>query len=144
MKPEEMEDCLGRLAPARPSERLRRRFGFDCADLRMPTHAIRWWLTPLAWASLGAAIALVADHSIDRRSPPAVTVATNAAQAPPQIREWIAQDPPEIAFSKDLLPERRVRIVGVERREWLDPKTGERMTAETPMERTVVVPASFQ
>lgn len=146
MKPEEIEEYLTRLEPAPPSAGLRRRVAHELearARLEPARQANPWrWLAPLAWAGAGAAVAILAVITLGRPSPPASPA--TAMQAPAHMREWIAADRPEIAFGADSLPERRVRLMGVERHEWVDPKTGARMAVEAPQEQVIAIPVSFQ
>ncbi|HPA16118.1 MAG TPA: hypothetical protein PLU30_00125 [Verrucomicrobiae bacterium] len=149
MKPDEIEDYLGRLEPSPPSAGLRWRLACELetrARLEPASHRNPWrWLAPVAWAGAGAAIAIFAISALGRSHGPTPSpAATDLSRAPTHIREWIASDQPEIAFGQDRLPERRVHLMGVERHEWFDPKTGARMAVESPQERVIAVPASFQ
>lgn len=149
MKPSEIEEYLARLEPAAPPAGLGRRIAHELeARSRLePTrlHSPWRWLAPLAWASAGAAVAVSVIGALGRTGGPAPTAAaTDPPQPPTHTREWIAADRPEIAFGYDSLPERRVRLMGVERHEWIDPKTGARMAVESPQEHVIAVPVSFQ
>lgn len=149
MKPDEIEEYLARLVPAEPSAGLTRRVAHELearARLEPARRHHPWrWLAPLAWAGAGAAVTALAIISLGRTGGPAgTTAATDPPRPPTHTREWIAADPPEIAFGNDSLPERRVRLMGVERHEWIDPKTGARMAVESPQEQVIAVPVSFQ
>ncbi|MCC6353181.1 MAG: hypothetical protein IT577_04800 [Verrucomicrobiae bacterium] len=148
MKPQEIEECLERLDPAAPSAALRRRIAHELearARLEPARQHHPWrWLAPLAWAGSGAAIAALAIIALGRTATSRDTAANATPQPPTHTREWIAADSPEIAFGSDSLPERRVRLKGVERHEWIDPKTGARMAVESPQDQVIAVPVSFQ
>lgn len=149
MKPEEIEEYLTRLDPATPSAGLARRVAHELearARLEPVRQVSPWrWLAPLAWAGAGAAAAALAFVALGRTLAPETTIASaGTAQPPTHTREWIAADPPEIAFGIDRLPERRVRLMGVERHEWIDPKTGARMAVESPQEQVIAIPVAFQ
>jgi hypothetical protein len=49
-----------------------------------------------------------------------------------------------VQFNEQQLPERHLRVVSLERHEWIDPRDGAQIAVELPHEDTVVLPVSFQ
>lgn len=112
---------------------------------RMP-----WW-QPVLWASLGAAAAV----AVTSLTPKAVdasgaglasTGAVSNAQVMPinSTREWLNADDQGVQFNSQKLPERHVKLVSMERHEWVDPRDGAQIAVEIPREDTVVLPVEFQ
>ena len=153
MNETDLENMLAGLAPMPTSERLESRVERDLmfsAGLRIidggaPAKTpgrIRWW-QPVSWAALGAAAALVvtslAPSSI-------VTPGGGIASTLPinSTREWLNADDQGVQFNSEKLPERHVRLVSMERHEWIDPRDGAQIAVEIPREDMVVLPVEFQ
>lgn len=115
--------------------------------------AIRWW-QPVAWAGLGAAAAVfvmsltpaMRTQSSSETLTSAAPVDVSKSQPIPvnSTREWIDAADQGVQFNEQQLPERHLRVVSVERHEWIDPRDGARIAVELPHEDTVVLPVSFQ
>lgn len=155
MNETDLEKMLAGLMPAQPSARLESRVERDLmidSGLRVidggapagATTKIRWW-QPVAWAALGAAAAV----AITSLSPAGTGTAKNglaiAATLPVNsTREWLNADDQGVQFNSEKLPERHVRLVSMERHEWVDPRDGAQIAVEIPREDTVVLPVEFQ
>lgn len=117
-----------------------------------------WW-QPVVWASLGAAAAVAVTSLVPQgdsagganfastkpRSEPVSSLASNANALPVNsTRQWLNADDQGVQFNSQHLPERRVRVVSMERHEWVDPRDGAQIAVEIPREDTVVLPVEFQ
>lgn len=153
MNEHEMEHLLRSLRPAGPPPALEARVEREISvgrSLRViegaPTARMRAWL-PVAWASLGAAAAVMVLGVLESQprggSQPAGVVAEHAAPAS-AVRDPIFVDDQGVRFNEDKLPERHLKFVSLERREWVDPRDGARISVEVPREETVVMPVEFQ
>lgn len=123
-----------------------------------PKPKMPWW-QPVVWASLGAAAAVAVTSlapqgedaggaGLAAAKPPAATArgqASNANALPVNsTRQWVDADDQGVQFNSQHLPERRVRVVSMERHEWVDPRDGAQIAVEIPREDTVVLPVEFQ
>ncbi len=158
MNETDLEKMLAGLTPASPSAKLEGRVERDMmmgAGLRVieggapaKTHShARWW-QPVTWAALGAAAA-VAVTSLSPTGPEAArgvaSAGTDASTLPiNSTREWLNADDQGVQFNSEKLPERRVRLVSMERHEWIDPRDGAQIAVEIPREDMVVLPVEFQ
>ena len=159
MNETDLEKMLAGLAPMPPSTRLESRVERDlmiASGLRVidggasakAVGKIRWW-QPVAWAALGAAAAIM----ITSLGPTAAgthgggitSTDANAGALPiNSTREWLNADDQGVQFNSEKLPERHVRLVSLERHEWIDPRDGAQIAVEIPHEDTVVLPVEFQ
>lgn len=114
---------------------------------------VRWW-QPVAWAGLGAAAAVLV-MSLTPAAPTGGSANQIAATQPVDVsrsqpipvnstREWLDAADQGVQFNDQKLPERHLRVVSLERHEWVDPRDGARIAVELPHEDTVVLPVSFQ
>lgn len=160
MNETDLEKVLAGLAPAPVSSRLESRVERDLmidSGLRVidggavvkPTRPKTAWWQPVAWAALGAAAAIAItglgpDH--DRTAQPALAGKTVGTATLPisSTREWLNADDQGVQFNSDKLPERHVKLVSLERHEWVDPRDGAQIAVEIPHEDTVVLPVEFQ
>lgn len=159
MNETDLENMLAGLAPMPPSDRLESRVERDLmfgAGLRVidggapakTPSKIRWW-QPVAWAALGAAaaIAVTSLGPASLGTPKGGIASTNAGANTLPInstREWLNADDQGVQFNSEKLPERHVRLVSMERHEWVDPRDGAQIAVEIPREDTVVLPVEFQ
>ena len=159
MNETDLEQILAGLAPMPPSARLESRVerdlmidsGLRVIDGGAPAKITRktsWW-QPVAWAALGAAAAIAVTGlgpSIGDPNRPGIASTGASAQALPinSTREWLNADDQGVQFNSEKLPERHVRLVSMERHEWVDPRDGAQIAVEIPHEDTVVLPVEFQ
>lgn len=159
MKETELEQMLAGLAPMPASSRLENRVERDLmidSGLRVidggaparSTQKTRWW-QPVAWAALGAAAAIAITGlgpDIGDTTRPGIAGTDTSAQSLPinSTREWLNADDQGVQFNSEKLPERHVRLVSLERHEWVDPRDGAQIAIEIPHEDTVVLPVEFQ
>lgn len=114
---------------------------------------VRWW-QPVAWAGLGAAAAVwvmsltPAARTGGSSNQIAATGPVDVSRSQPipvnSTREWLDAADQGVQFNDQQLPERHLRVVSLERHEWVDPRDGARIAVELPHEDTVVLPVSFQ
>lgn len=153
MNENEMESLLRSLRPAGAPPALEARVEREISvgrSLRViegaPTARMRAWL-PVAWASLGAAAAVMVLGVLESQprgaSQPSVAGAVSEP-APSAMRDPIYVDDQGVRFNEDKLPERHLKFVSLERREWVDPRDGAHISVEVPREETVVMPVEFQ
>ncbi len=153
MNENELESLLKGLRPHAASPTLEHRVERDLvlgAGLRVidgggtretSKPAARWW-QPVAWAGLGAAAAVF----VMTLSQPAVSPNVQQIASVPvnSIREVIDAADQGVSFNSNQLPERHVKLVSMERHQWIDPRDGAQMSVEIPREDTLVLPVSFQ
>ena len=60
------------------------------------------------------------------------------------ISEWQDFQNEGIRYSQDKTPQRQIRLIGTERRIFIDPRDGAQIIVETPKEESVVLPVNFQ
>jgi len=144
----DIETLLSGLAPRGPSQTLGQRVAHDL-DLDRQwlqgRQVRRRWLAPVAWAVAGAAAALTMSAFL---IPPArsTTIAAKTTLLPAgTIREVVHTEDEGIAFNEaSQTHEHRVRLISVERQDWIDPRDGARITVEQPREEHLVLPVSYQ
>lgn len=150
MNENELETLLQSLPPARPSAALAKRVDDELkSDLswahtsrgRVPT-----WLSPVMWASMGAAAAVMIMGSLDHAEAPSAPAAKITSVMPVStIREVMNAENQGIQYNAiSRLPEQHMKIVSMERHAWIDPRDGAQITVEMPREDSVVLPVSFQ
>lgn len=112
----------------------------------------------LAWALGGAATACVAMLWLGQGSQPRSTVAESAGveRVVPVAIEGISETPDEsvdefisaedqgLVYADDLEPQRRVRMVYLERHTWTNPQTGAVVELEVPREDIVLMSVAMQ
>ena len=157
MNETDLEKMLAGLAPMPPSDRLESRVERDLmlgSSLRVidgnaPVKPKIVWWQPVAWAALGAAAAMMitslspngagtTTHGIAGTGASSATLPVNST------REWLNADDQGVQFNSEKLPERHVRLVSLERHEWVDPRDGAQIAVEIPHEDTVILPVAFQ
>lgn len=172
MNETDLERMLSELAPRPVSSRLENLVERDLmidSGLRVidggaeprtarPKSKMTWW-QPVVWASLGAAAAIAvtglvpqgenggaATLAAAKKSSSPVSSPASSANALPvnSTRQWLNADDQGVQFNSQHLPERRVRVVSMERHEWVDPRDGAQIAVEIPREDTVVLPVEFQ
>ncbi len=162
----DIETLISDLRPAGVSRSLRERIA---ADLDMDEQwmkpeavpAIRpqqklWW-QPMTWSAIGAAAAVVAMLVMPARNAPQSEVATQAASSKPPVlldakkmlpvsttREVLSAEDQGIRYNAQNQPEQHLKVHGVERRIWIDPRDGSQYLIEIPIEDRMVLPANFQ
>lgn len=163
MNDNELEKLLAGLRPMPASPELEQRVGreltmseglrvIDGEGSRPVVAKARWW-QPAAWAALGAAAAFMfmsLNPAITRPSSQGngLVVGEQAATSAPvpvnSTHQWLDTDDQGVRFNSQKLPERLVRVVSLERHEWVDPRDGAQIAVEIPHEDTLVLPVSFQ
>ena len=172
MNETDLERMLSELAPRPASSRLESLVERDLmidSGLRVidgvgeprvakPKSKLTWW-QPVVWASLGAAAAIAVTGLTPQNekaggssfaatkpsSAPVGSLASNANALPVNsTRQWLNADDQGVQFNSQHLPERRVRVMSMERHEWVDPRDGAQIAVEIPREDTVVLPVEFQ
>ena len=153
----EMETMLRSLRPAAASPALEARveqemrLGSALRVLERPTlPKARLW-QPVAWAGIGAAAAVFVMSLMQPapvRSTGALAGSHSESEAQPvpvsTTRDPIYVDDQGVQYNAQQLPERHVRFVSLERREWIDPRDGAQISVEVPREETLVLPVEFQ
>lgn len=144
----DIETLLTGLAPREPSQALSQRVAHDLELDRQWLHGRtrpRRWLAPVAWAVAGAAAALaVSAFLVSPVRSPAVAAKTTLLPAG-TIREVVHTEDEGIAFNEtSQTHEHRLRLLSVERQDWIDPRDGARITVEKPREEHLVLPVSYQ
>lgn len=162
MNESDLERMLVGLAPMPVSPRLESRVERDLmidsglrvidggALVKPARPKITWW-QPVAWAALGAAAAIVLT-SLDPaqlKTHGAGVASTGGGTGAPVVpvsstQQWLDADDQGVHFNSQKLPERHVRLVTMERHEWVDPRDGAQIAVEIPHEDTVVLPVEFQ
>ena len=111
------------------------------------------WLANLVWAGLGAAAAVVVmgfaqTHGVANTTSPtiaSVPVGTASAVVPvSSTREWVDVEDMGISYTTPDSPSRRMKLVSLERHQWVDPRDGAEYTVEMPQEESVVLPIQYQ
>jgi len=151
MSTNDLESLLRDLKPAPPSARLFQKvdeeLSLDMSWLGRPslTRKAAKWFTPVTFSMLGAAAA-VAVMSWFAFSQPAQSDRATADGAVPvsTISEWQDFQNEGIRYSQDKTPQRQIRLIGTERRIFIDPRDGAQIIVETPKEESVVLPVNFQ
>jgi hypothetical protein len=164
MNDHDIENLLTSLAPARPSAALAQRVDHELEQ------DMRWallpaarrsprWLPPVMWTTLGAAAAVLvmsfaSTNIAETNGSPAMAAAsalpaaalTNTSVMPVStIREIVDAQDEGIRYNEtSRLPEQHMRIVSLERKEWIDPRDGAHIMIEMPSEDNVVLPVAFQ
>ncbi len=161
-----LEHLLKGLRPAAPSPELVERVQRDmdliatfreAAPVAQASTAARRppaaWLSNLVCAGLGAAAAVVAMgiyHSTAATGKaPYATVAmqtanTGAILPVSSTREWIDVEDQGISFTAPDSPERKMKVLSVERQQWIDPRDGAEYIVEVPKEESLTLPIKFQ
>lgn len=150
MNENELESLLQSLTPARPSAALAKRVDdelkSDLSWARTPRGRVPGWLSPVMWASLGAAAAVMVMGSLDQAQVPSAPAAQITSVLPVStIREVMNAENQGIQYNAvSRLPEQHMKIVSMERHAWIDPRDGAQITVEMPREDSVILPVSFQ
>lgn len=168
MNDTELETLLRSLTPGAPSRELAARVQHDMELMaafrdaapagtaaetgrRQAPH----WLASVVWAGLGAAAAVVvmtfSQHSVTASNTPSLAVsaspAVGAAGAVVPVsstREWVDVEDLGISFATPGSPARQMKVVSMERHQWIDPRDGAEYTVEVPQEESVTVPIQYQ
>lgn len=152
----QLESFLQSLTPAAPSadlvQRVSHELELDHAWMRGGARRSGWvrFALPAGWAALGAAAA-VAVMSV-MQTPQAAQGSGFASNADPlpavmpisTTREWLDAQDQGIRYNDQSEPEHHVKLVGVERHAWIDPRNGAEFTVEIPREDRFVMPVVFQ
>lgn len=150
MNENELESLLQSLTPARPSAALARRVDDELkSDLSWaPTSRGRVpsWLSPVMWACLGAAAAVMVMGHLNEPETSQTQVSQITSVMPVStVREVMNAENQGIQYNAiSRLPEQHMKIVSMERHAWIDPRDGAQITVEMPREDSVVLPVSFQ
>jgi hypothetical protein len=144
----DLESLLSGLAPRGPSQALHERVAHDLDLDRQwlrERYRPRHWLTPLGWATLGAAAALALSSALTPATGPVSVAASTTLVPAGTIREVVHTEDEGIAFNEaEQSHGQRLRLYSVERQDWIDPRDGARITVERPREEHLVLPVSYQ
>ncbi|MFM2177347.1 MAG: hypothetical protein RL015_1445 [Verrucomicrobiota bacterium] len=150
MNENELETLLQSLTPACPSAALAKRVDdelkSDLSWARTSRGRVPTWLSPVLWASMGAAAAVLVMSGLHEPEsmPPQVSQMTSIMPVS-TIREVMNAENQGIQYNAtSRLPEQHMKIVSMERHAWIDPRDGAQITVEMPREDSVVLPVSFQ
>ena len=147
-----LEDLLRTMQPSQPSAELTQRVDRELALAALfrdaPPAAITKskrapWYVPATWATLGAAAAVLVMSAL----PPATVPTNKGLTTVPSVntsREWIDVQDGGIKFDQPGSPQRQLNVRAVERRQWVDPRTGVEYTVEVPVNESVTMPVKFQ
>ncbi|MDB6139911.1 MAG: hypothetical protein JWO94_2983 [Verrucomicrobiaceae bacterium] len=123
------------------------------------------WMAPLVWAGLGAAAAVIAmsvvhpqmratagnvasSSSVTRplsiKTASAPATAAGAVMPVSSTREWVDVEDMGISFATPDSPAREMKVISMERHQWIDPRDGAEYTVEVPKEESVVLPMKYQ
>ncbi len=164
MNDTELETLLRSMTPAAPSRELAGRVQHDMelmaafrdAAAASPVAAARQhparWLANVVWAGLGAAAAVVAmtfaQHSVTASNTPVVAAAAvgaaSAVMPVSSTREWVDVEDMGISFATPGSPARQMKVLSMERHQWIDPRDGAEYTVEMPQEESVTLPIQYQ
>lgn len=171
MNDTELESLLRSMTPAAPSAGLAGRVQHDLDLMKSfreakPEEALvsrqkpARWLSNLVWAGLGAAAAVAVMGAVQVhgrsgtgiaavKAQPAATsasVAISAASIMPvsSTREWVDVEDMGISFATPDSPARQMKVISMERHQWIDPRDGAEYTVEVPKEESVVLPMKYQ
>lgn len=150
MNENELETLLQSLPPARPSAALAKRVDdelkSDLSWARTPRGRVPTWLSPVMWASMGAAAAVLVMSGLpEPESMPPQAAQVTSVMPVSTIREVMNAENQGIQYNAiSRLPEQHMKIVSMERHAWIDPRDGAQITVEMPREDSVVLPVSFQ
>ncbi|GEM_PF-531735 len=163
---EDVEALISDLRPAAVSRSLQDKVA---ADLEMDAQWMKpstapisraksklWW-QPMTWSAIGAAAAVVAMLVMPARQVPQAesTAQSTKASAPAALdakrmmsvsttREVLSAEDQGIRYNARNQPEQHLKVHGVERRIWIDPRDGSQYLIEIPIEDRMVLPADFQ
>ena len=59
-------------------------------------------------------------------------------------REWVDVEDMGISFATPDSPSRQMKVISMERHQWIDPRDGAEYTVEVPKEESVVLPMKYQ
>lgn len=154
MTPNDLESILRGIKPAAPSAQLFQ--GID-EELSLDTSWLGKspfvkttprWITRTIFTAIGAAAAIAVMSWITlsghQNTAPRETTAQNSAVPVSTISEWADFENEGIQFAKGQPPQQRVRLIGTERRIFIDPRDGAQIIIETPKEQSFTVPVNFQ
>jgi hypothetical protein len=150
MNENELESLLQSMTPARPSAALAKcvddELKSDLSWARTSRGRVPSWLSPVMWASLGAAAAVMAMGHLNEPEAPLPQVSQMTSVMPVStVREVMNAENQGIQYNAiSRLPEQHMKIVSMERHAWIDPRDGAQITVEMPREDSVVLPVSFQ
>jgi hypothetical protein len=157
--PHHLESLLRSLPPAAASPELYARveeeLRLDMSWLASPAprrRSVRW-LAPVTYLALGAAAAMAVMSTLSLSPTPdlpagtsmASSIATSEGVLPiSTINEWDEVQDQGIQYGADRTPQKLVRMLGTERRIYIDPRDGAEVIVEVPREQSMVLPVSFQ
>ncbi len=162
-----LEQLLHSLRPTQPSAGLEQRVERDIALAELfrdapPSAAeparpavIRAssWRDHLAWAIIGAAAAVLimsvlpvsVKSGAQARSAPVDSIASSPSVLPVNsTREWTDMEEGSITYPATGTPAQQVRVRGVQRHQWIDPRDGAEYTVEVPVSDSMLMPVKFQ
>jgi len=169
MNDTELESLLRSMTPVAPSAELAGRVQHDLdlmqsfreakpeeALVSRPKPAARW-LSNVVWAGLGAAAAVVVmgamqTHGRSTTSIAAVTKVPSVSTAIPaaavmpvsSTREWVDVEDMGISYATPDSPARQMKVISMERHQWIDPRDGAEYTVEVPKQESLVLPMKYQ
>ena len=162
MNDTELENLLHSLKPVAPTPDLATRVQHDLdlmASFREANPepvAVRkrpsQWLTNVVWAGLGAAAAvavmnLMHGQGVSASSPALASIASVSQSSVLPVtstREWLDVEDLGISYATPDSPSRSLKLVSMERHQWIDPRDGAEYTVEVPQEESVVLPVQYQ
>jgi hypothetical protein len=161
MNESDLEKELRALRPAPPPESLQKRLAAELSRSMRKTSAdlcATWfdrvargdrpWLPRLGWASLGAAATAVVFLFQMPSEPTRAAInrpVVSLHEAPTlSVKEWIAAEDEGLVFTETSEPQRRTRVMYLERHAWTNPETGAVIHYEVPREGLVLTPVSMQ
>lgn len=155
MNDHDLETLLSGLPPRGPSAALSQKVAKELQADRQWMHTpaparTHRWLGSVSWAAAGAAAAVLTMSLFPGPGGAGTSPAVASAPAPAvmpvtTIREVVSAENEGIQYNaSSRLPERRVRLMSVERHVWTDPRDGAQIILEQPREESVVLPVSFQ
>ena len=163
MNDTELENLLRSMKPVTPSpelaERVRHDLDLVAAFRDAQPERIQakkrpaQWFSNLAWASIGAAAAVAvmgfAQHgtvaTANTLAAADASVGTASAVMPvSSTREWLNVEDMGISYATPDSPTRQMKLVSMERHQWVDPRDGAEYTVELPQEEAVALPIQYQ
>ncbi|MDB6074880.1 MAG: hypothetical protein JWO89_2520 [Verrucomicrobiaceae bacterium] len=167
MNDTELENLLRSMTPVAPSPELAGRVQHDLDLVQSfreatPEAALvkkkpAQWLANIVWAGLGAAAAVVAMGAVQSQgrtnsglvsvasiSPAATAVPAAAVMPVSSTREWVDVEDMGISFATPGSPSRQMKVISVERHQWIDPRDGAEYTVEVPKQESLALPVKYQ